>query len=542
MNILELKNKLDTALIYNELINLIMKNKFVVINLQKDMISDFILSKIHYDIKICIYDKCNNFSDFWQYLKLQLSDLFCDVFENDILNFNKYIVQYLAKQLIDYSLKNKTITIIFENTDYIENELFNIFINELTTSQNIKVIMLGHINECLRPTLYISDKDIAFSLQNIKTLIKVFGCKVENTDDLAIKLKKYFGCWDFGIIYAINMIYSSNKDDIFDIYKNPIYKSYLTKVIKSINCPDLFSFLKKIYVLPDIDEKSCNDLLSIKWSKQYIDDLYKKGIILKDDKYYIPEIIKQGLCYFNLDYDKLENNNAYLNIIGDFKLTYLGKEVKWRTNKTKELFAYLFFNSNSKKENIIEDLWPHIEYDKAEHLFYTTMSYLKKNLTEIGLKNIIKKNNKKYFICDNCFNSDYKNLLELKKNLDEQNYNELVKYNIGNANEILGDNSWSWSYHIIADIERIYLNYYRIIADLEINKNNIENAIIYLKNMLRIDPYSEYAVIMLMHCYKELKQFNNINILYNRTKMLYSNELSVDISKEIQKAYKNSFK
>lgn len=550
MNILELKEKLNTASIYNEFINLILKNKFVAINLQKDIISEFLLSKIHFDIKICIYDKCEDFSDFWQYLKLQLSDVYCDIFEND-LKFNKYIVRYLAKQLINHSLQNKTITIFFENISYIKDvQLFNVFINELITSQNIKVIVLGEINECLKPTLYISDKDIALNLQNIKTLIKIFGCNIENLDDLAIKLKKYFGCWSFGIIYAINMICNGNKIDnsIFDIYKNPIYKSYVTKVIKSINCPDLLWFLKKIYVLPYIDEKKCNDLFSIKWSGVYIDDLYEKGIILKDKEYYIPKIIAQGLCYFNLDldYNKCndDENSAYLNIIGEFKLTYYGKEVKWRTNKTKELFAYLFFNSNRKKENIIEDLWPDLEYNKAEHLFYTTMSYLKKNLAQVGLKDIIKKDNKKYFICDNCFNSDYKKLLDLKNSLYEENYNELVKYKIEqlNVNEILGDNSWSWSYHIIADIEKIYLNYYRIIADFEMNKDNIENAIFCLNNMLKIDPYSEYAVIMLMHCYKKLKQFNKINILYNRTKMLYLNELSVDISKEIQKAYKNSFK
>lgn len=68
-----------------------------------------------------------------------------------------------------------------------------------------------------------------------------------------------------------------------------------------------------------------------------------------------------------------------------------GSIVKWRTNKTEEMFAYLM-NQNGNwvsKDKMLEDIWGEFEGDRAATNFSTCLYYMRKTLSELGWSDLL---------------------------------------------------------------------------------------------------------------------------------------------------------
>lgn len=76
----------------------------------------------------------------------------------------------------------------------------------------------------------------------------------------------------------------------------------------------------------------------------------------------------------------------YVQCMGMLSVQGTGGEAVWRTKKTKELFACLFFENGrwTARDVLMERLWPEKPADKSAVLFHTTASYLRKTLAGIG--------------------------------------------------------------------------------------------------------------------------------------------------------------
>ena len=63
-----------------------------------------------------------------------------------------------------------------------------------------------------------------------------------------------------------------------------------------------------------------------------------------------------------------------------------GREMKWRTKKARELFAYLFHlqGSSVSREALIDLLWPESGMKSAIALFHTTLYSIRQAFTQEG--------------------------------------------------------------------------------------------------------------------------------------------------------------
>lgn len=99
------------------------------------------------------------------------------------------------------------------------------------------------------------------------------------------------------------------------------------------------------------------------------------------------------------NHDKRDLN---IQSLGEFSLSYRqGKErLKWRTGKVKELCAYLLhhYSRPTPAHELMDKLFAETDEEKAKVNFYTSMSYLRKSLKEIGCPDIIQKNENGYVI------------------------------------------------------------------------------------------------------------------------------------------------
>lgn len=92
----------------------------------------------------------------------------------------------------------------------------------------------------------------------------------------------------------------------------------------------------------------------------------------------------------------MKNRNEYKKSSKRLKISCLGKfqtgwagdtPIKWRTEKTKELFAFLLHNRGIEvsKDQIIEALWPDCDIKKAVHQIHNGIYYIRNILSKYGV-------------------------------------------------------------------------------------------------------------------------------------------------------------
>ncbi len=77
-----------------------------------------------------------------------------------------------------------------------------------------------------------------------------------------------------------------------------------------------------------------------------------------------------------------------IRCLGEFEIGRDNEEpLKWRTEKTLELFAYLLHNKGRtvRKSEIIGAIWPDAVFDRADHQLHNAVYYIRKTLSDYGV-------------------------------------------------------------------------------------------------------------------------------------------------------------
>ncbi|MEK4252359.1 response regulator [Paenibacillus sp. FSL W7-1287] len=105
-----------------------------------------------------------------------------------------------------------------------------------------------------------------------------------------------------------------------------------------------------------------------------------------------------------------------LKTLGSLELyTTDGKLIKWRTKKTKELFAYLWHHQGNPvyKYAILDDLWQEYSAQQAQRLFHTTVYYLRSMFKAEGYPEILSYGDERYWLNLSVLSSDIDQLATL---------------------------------------------------------------------------------------------------------------------------------
>lgn len=199
----------------------------------------------------------------------------------------------------------------------------------------------------------------------------------------------------------------------------------------------------------------------------------------------------------------LLDNSLGIKSFGGFEvLDHSGNPITWRTQKSKELFAYLL----SKKETavpkmlIIEEIFPNREVDKATTLLHTTIYQLRKNLERLGYPNAII-----------YFNDSYQLDVPIQYDVQELNrISELRKYGDKDIESILkiykGDFLEEEGYCWAIDLQQIYrekvFNILEKFVKDKLGKGILTvNVKACLDRLYAMDPFNENVARMMMHYY-----------------------------------------
>ncbi len=218
-----------------------------------------------------------------------------------------------------------------------------------------------------------------------------------------------------------------------------------------------------------------------------------------------------------------------------------GQELKWRTKKARELFAYLFHlqGQSVSREVIIELLWPEAGTKSAIALFHTTLYSIRQSFQQEGLEELISYEKKMYSLNMQLVDSDLADLSAyLKdKNLWEREPERIMQLYPGSY---MGNSGYLWSYAKAKELDDSCLAALKRGADTRASQDRFEDAIPFLQRMLEADPYNEETVSRLISCLYESGRQSEAKQQYDHMQKLYQEDLELDFSRSFKEIVERS--
>ncbi len=220
------------------------------------------------------------------------------------------------------------------------------------------------------------------------------------------------------------------------------------------------------------------------------------------------------------------------------------QEVKWRTKKAQELFAYLFHlrGKGVSKDVLIELLWPDAGAKNAIALFHTTLYSIRQVFSQEGLEDLIAYEKKKYSLKMQLVDSDLEELTSYFRNSKacEEEPERIIQLYPG---RYMGNNGYLWSYGTAKELENEYFKVLQSGAVKRTRQKHPEAAIPFLQRIIEVDPYNEDIVSQLIVCLYQSGRQSDAKKQYDQMQKLYREDLELDFTrtfKEILSTAANS--
>ncbi|MGN1387872.1 MAG: response regulator [Bacillus sp. (in: firmicutes)] len=204
--------------------------------------------------------------------------------------------------------------------------------------------------------------------------------------------------------------------------------------------------------------------------------------------------------------------------------------IKWKTNKAKELFAYLFMHQHTyiHRDTLINILWPEQDYKKAKIQLHTNISYLRKTCAAIGIEKALHFTNESYrlqmkeYICD-------------AESFENFTNNGLTNENIKEAEQVIalyaGDytekNAYVWALSKSKLLKEKLLSLLQQLIDFFTETKDNQKKQFYLQLLLTHDPYCEPAIRQLIQHHLQSGNRMEAIILYKDFALLLEEELGI---------------
>ena len=203
----------------------------------------------------------------------------------------------------------------------------------------------------------------------------------------------------------------------------------------------------------------------------------------------------------NKNKDILDNRLKVQSFGGFQVIDHMDKSLKWRTQKSKELFAYLWEKKDGavSKDLIIEELFPDRDLEKASTLLHTTIYQLRKNLRDLGYKNGVIYFDDSYQL-NLPIESDFEEFKKIvgSKMYNDENTRALLEIYIGDFLE----EGYHWAINVQQICRQALVNWIIKFANIEIKegRNNLLLKIA-LDKAYEMDSFNEVLAEMIIHYY-----------------------------------------
>ncbi len=237
------------------------------------------------------------------------------------------------------------------------------------------------------------------------------------------------------------------------------------------------------------------------------------------------------------------DNILEIRCMGGLRLGWRDKKpIKWRTEKEKELFAFLLNHAGAtlSKSRIIDELWNDYAFDRAISQLHNCIYHIKKTLREYGVRPEQIHISGHY--CLNLGDVWFDRFLieeKMKKRGSSDTIEALEEMLKLFEGEYLSPEGWSW-----VEQEREILQRWEIDTLLRLTEKYIEEGMLYeaermLKKAYRKNPFEDYVTFMLMTLYKKTGEVVKAAKHYIEYEKILQEELKIKPQKSITKLYES---
>ena len=313
-------------------------------------------------------------------------------------------------------------------------------------------------------------------------------------------------------------------------------------VFLDINMPQLRGIDAASRIL---DESPDTDIIFVTAYDQYAleaFELYALDYILKPInkvrlKKTIERVLKNKLVHQHSCCKKLQ-----IKCFGHLRVSWEDQEpIKWRSEKTKELFAFLLLNQGRamSKDEILNTLWPEDDPEKAIRQLYNGIYYIRKALDGYGVDKELININFNYSLKLGPIEYDVASFYNMIRNDCSDSLEKLMEIEALYTDDYLRGNDYPWSGFERESLARLYYQCLVKLSQKYIEKRQWEAAENILLKAYNLNPFEEAITEKLMELYyitgdklKAIKHYKSFSVLLK-------NELNIKPNERLQKLYKS---
>lgn len=240
------------------------------------------------------------------------------------------------------------------------------------------------------------------------------------------------------------------------------------------------------------------------------------------------------------------NETLYVNLCRELKITTansnqpLGK-IRWRTQKTQELFIYLLYHMGETvpKPKLAELLWPDYNQERAFSQLYTAIYNIRRALVAYNNHFKIESVYEGYTLTGKNVVIDIIEWENRVKSLPPLTSTTIADYEAAMnlyTGPFLEIYEYSWSGPEQFRLGLLWLDFAKQIADFYKTENSIEKAIMWYEKICDFLPEDEHANLSIMKLHASLGYGILVDYQYSQYKRA-TEELQLPIDTEIKKWY-----
>ncbi|MEI7028132.1 response regulator [Paenibacillus sp. y28] len=209
------------------------------------------------------------------------------------------------------------------------------------------------------------------------------------------------------------------------------------------------------------------------------------------------------------------------------------KQLKWRTHKTQELFAYLLHHKGRwlTKGHLLEVLWPEYIHDKAVTHLHTCVYQIRKQLKESGLEMLVEFAQESYRLTSDQVVTDVEQF-EQSYRCDTVNSSQqlaqvdriLSLY----RGDYLEEHDYAWVKSKKRDLLQRYMQLSLAAAGYELRNGQQRQAVRRLNKLQEKEPYSDEICRLLLTAYAGLNDYASLQAHYESFAALLASELQAE--------------
>jgi len=227
-----------------------------------------------------------------------------------------------------------------------------------------------------------------------------------------------------------------------------------------------------------------------------------------------------------------------ITALGDFSVQSEAGRVKWISNKSAELFAYLLINRGKRvsRSRLVSDIFGGMTRDNAEKYLNTAVYQLRKSLEPFGLRDRVRSENDGYALELENAAIDYE-LFEKQATADTDDLEALLRAEKLYTGDLFGSKAYVWAIHETERLVELYASFVRKVAEALLAARRPGDALKLLLKLYARNSLDETVVGLMLQAHASEGNKKALTARYTDYVRLLNRELGIRPSMELLLLY-----